>query len=134
MQLTRNQPYLYGYRGFESLPLRQTPPHSGNSLGLGSANCDCEVSVSFDASMIVFSALLPSDIRKGSCDMIRPVTSDDVPALKAVIDANGLFPSDMLDDMISGYFSGEAVNEFWLTVDDGGRVAVACYIPERMTK
>jgi hypothetical protein len=22
MQLTRNQPYLYGYRGFESLPLR----------------------------------------------------------------------------------------------------------------
>src|ERR1700727_953261 len=24
MQLTRNQPYLYGYRGFESLPLRHS--------------------------------------------------------------------------------------------------------------
>jgi|ERR1700733_3891006 hypothetical protein len=26
MQLTRNQPYLYGYRGFESLPLRHKNP------------------------------------------------------------------------------------------------------------
>ncbi|HLM44432.1 MAG TPA: hypothetical protein VK458_11225, partial [Myxococcaceae bacterium] len=54
-------------------------------------------------------------------------------ALKAVIDASGLFPSDMLDGMMAGYFSGEASNDFWLTDDDGGPVAVAYYAPERMT-
>jgi len=64
---------------------------------------------------------------------IRPVTPDDMAALKAVIDASGLFPSDMLDGMMAGYFSGEASNDFWLTDDDGGPVAVAYYAPERMT-
>jgi ribosomal protein S18 acetylase RimI-like enzyme len=65
---------------------------------------------------------------------IRPVTPDDVPALKAVIDANGLFPSDMLDDMVASYLNEGASDDFWLTVDDGGPVAVAYYVPERMTQ
>jgi ribosomal protein S18 acetylase RimI-like enzyme len=65
---------------------------------------------------------------------IRPVTPDDVPALKAVIDANGLFPSDMLDDMLAGYLNGGASDDCWLTVDVGGPVAVAYYVPERMTQ
>jgi ribosomal protein S18 acetylase RimI-like enzyme len=65
--------------------------------------------------------------------MIRPVTPDDTAALKAVIDANGLFPSDMLDDMMSGYFDGVASDDFWLTDDDDGPCAVAYYAPERMT-
>jgi len=64
---------------------------------------------------------------------IRPVTPGDMAALKVVIDASGLFPSDMLDGMLAGYFSGEARNDFWLTDDDGGPVAVAYYAPERMT-
>jgi ribosomal protein S18 acetylase RimI-like enzyme len=57
-----------------------------------------------------------------------------MPALKAVIDATGLFPSDMLDDMAAGYFNGEARDDYWLTVDDGEPVAVAYYGPERMTQ
>jgi GNAT superfamily N-acetyltransferase len=66
--------------------------------------------------------------------MIRPVTPDDTAALKVVIDANGLFPSDMLDDMMSGYLNGGASDDFWLTDDDdGGPSAVAYYAPERMT-
>ena len=64
--------------------------------------------------------------------MVRPVTPEDMIALKAVIDANGLFPSDMLDDMMAGYFTGGA-NDFWLTDDAGGPVAIAYYAPERMT-
>jgi len=64
---------------------------------------------------------------------IRPVTRQDLPALKAVIDATELFPSEMLDEMTAGYLSGEVGNEFWLTVDDGGPVAIAYYVPERMT-
>ncbi|HYO65245.1 MAG TPA: GNAT family N-acetyltransferase [Archangium sp.] len=65
---------------------------------------------------------------------IRPVTREDMPTLKAVIDATGLFPSEMLDGMVAGFFSGEAVNDFWLTVEDGEPVAVAYYVPERMTQ
>ncbi|MCG8652575.1 MAG: GNAT family N-acetyltransferase, partial [Pirellulales bacterium] len=64
---------------------------------------------------------------------IRPVTPDDTAALKAVIDANELFPSEMLDEMMAGYFNGEAGDDFWITYDDGGPVAVAYYAPERMT-
>ncbi len=65
---------------------------------------------------------------------IRPATRDDTAALKAVIDANDLFPSGMLDDMMAGYFNGDAASGFWLTLDDGGPVAVAYYAPERMTQ
>ena len=65
--------------------------------------------------------------------MIRPTTPDDMPSLKTVIDGTGLFPSDMLDAMIIGYFNSDASEDFWLTDDDGGPVAVAYYAPERMT-
>ncbi len=65
---------------------------------------------------------------------IRPVRADDLPALKRVIDGTGLFPSDMLDDMIGGFLKGEEPDQFWLTLDDGGPVAVAYYTPERMTE
>ena len=65
---------------------------------------------------------------------IRPITPDDMAALKAVIDATGLFPSHLLDDMLAGYFDGDAgSDEIWLTDDDGGPVAVASCAPERMT-
>jgi ribosomal protein S18 acetylase RimI-like enzyme len=64
---------------------------------------------------------------------IRPVASNDVVALKAVISATGIFPSDMLDDMLAGYLDGSSSEECWLTDDDGGPVAVAYYAPEPMT-
>ena len=67
--------------------------------------------------------------------MIHPTTLSDMPALKAVIDANGLFPSDMLDDMIADYFDNQNSREIWLTDDlDGHPVAIAYCAPERMTE
>ena len=54
-------------------------------------------------------------------------------ALKAVIDANGLFPSGMLDEMIAGHLSGQDGDQFWLTHDDDDPVAIAYCAPERMT-
>lgn len=50
---------------------------------------------------------------------IRAVRRDDVAALKAVIDAAGLFPVEMLDVMLAPYFNGEATGDVWLTYDDG---------------
>jgi hypothetical protein len=66
---------------------------------------------------------------------IRPVSAADVPALKAVIDSTGLFPSELLDGMLAGYLDGQSGDERWLTVDDeeegAGAVAVAYVAPER---
>jgi ribosomal protein S18 acetylase RimI-like enzyme len=73
---------------------------------------------------------------------IRAVTPDDLPDLKVVIEANDLFPSDMLDDMISGYFSQKSESEYWFTYEDskpvaipkGRRSLIAYCAPERMTE
>ena len=65
---------------------------------------------------------------------IRFVIPTDMPSLKSVIEANGLFPSNMLDDMISDYFNNENSNDFWLTYEDNQPVAIAYCAPERMTE
>lgn len=65
---------------------------------------------------------------------IRPVTPNDMPALKKVIDANGLFPSDMLNDMISDYFDNNNSSDFWLTYVDHEPVAISYCAPEKMTE
>lgn len=64
---------------------------------------------------------------------IRPLRADDLAALKVVIDANELFPSAMLDDMLAPFLADVAGEERWLTFDDGTPSAVAYYVPERMT-
>ena len=66
--------------------------------------------------------------------MIRSITRGDVPALKRVIDATGLFPSEMLDGMVAGFFAGGEAKECWFAYDDGEPVAVAYCAPERMTE
>ena len=61
----------------------------------------------------------------------------DVPRLKAVIGATGLFPPPLLDDMLVDYFGAQRSDDVWLTADgagpDRGPVAVAYVAPERMT-
>lgn len=65
---------------------------------------------------------------------IRPVIAADMPGLKAIIDAVGLFPSEMLDEMMAAYFKGgPGCADFWLTDVDGGYVTIAYDAPERMT-
>jgi len=67
-------------------------------------------------------------------DKIRPIKLEDIPALKTVIDANELFPSEMLDDMIADYFRSEDTNEFWFTYEDKKPIAIAYCAPEKMTE
>lgn len=64
---------------------------------------------------------------------IRTAKSQDLAAIKALVDANDLFPSEYLDDMFSGDSDPQLDQEFWLTYDDGGPQAVAYCAPERMT-
>ena len=66
---------------------------------------------------------------------IRATKPGELLMLKAVIDATGLFPSEMLDSMAAPYFNGEAPDEFWLTAYKNEQpVALAYYAPERMTQ
>ncbi len=62
------------------------------------------------------------------------MTGADLPALEAVLDATGLFPGELLDNMTSGFLAGDATAGSWLTLDDGRPAALAYYAPERMTE
>ena len=65
---------------------------------------------------------------------IRPTLPEDVPALKTLIDALGLFPGEMLDDMMADYFTNPDSRDCWLTDDEDGPVGIAYYAPERLTE
>lgn len=64
---------------------------------------------------------------------IRKVLREDLPALKAVIDTSGLFPSEFLDDMITSYFHEDNNTECWFTYVEKEPIAVAYFAPERLT-
>ncbi len=64
---------------------------------------------------------------------IRPSKPQDLDAIKAVIDATELFPSEYLDDMFSADSVPEKEQEFWLSYDDHGVQAVTYCAPEPMT-
>lgn len=67
--------------------------------------------------------------------MIRSVSVSDIHALKRVIDSSELFPSEMLDEMISGFLADEESTDIWLTYEQNGQpVAIAFCAPERMTE
>ncbi|MEP2102643.1 MAG: N-acetyltransferase [Parasphingorhabdus sp.] len=80
-------------------------------------------------------------MNKPTHNPIRPIVHEDIPALKRIIDATDMFPSEMLDDMIAGFFTDEGSNEIWLTYDTdddkvsgmGDAKAVAYCRPEEMT-
>lgn len=66
---------------------------------------------------------------------IRAIAVEDVTALKGVIDANELFPSEMLDEMMAGYFDDLDSRDIWLTdEDEDGVVAIAYCAREKMTE
>ncbi|TWT48649.1 GNAT family N-acetyltransferase [Botrimarina hoheduenensis] len=66
--------------------------------------------------------------------MIRTLRIEDLPAVKAVIDASELFPSEMLDEMVAPFLGTEPCQEFWLVDVDPEPIAVAYCAQERMTE
>ena len=70
---------------------------------------------------------------------IRPVKSSDLDDLKEIIEANDLFPPDMLDGMIADFFDDENNSDLWLTYESNkpekvAPVAIAYCAPEQMTE
>jgi GNAT superfamily N-acetyltransferase len=68
-------------------------------------------------------------------DEIRAINKEDIDSLKIVIETSGLFPPELLDGMVSDYFSNLESQDIWLTkVIDGKPVAIVYCAPERMTE
>jgi len=65
---------------------------------------------------------------------VREVEDRDLPFLKEVIDSSGLFPSEMLDDMIAPYLKHESPGDIWLTLEQDTPLAIAYCAPERLTE
>ena len=55
---------------------------------------------------------------------IRATTHDDIAPLQRVLDGTGLFPAEMLPEMISGALDSR---DIWLTVETEGAAVGFCY-------
>ena len=65
---------------------------------------------------------------------IRPTKQQDIAPLKLVLDETGLFPSEVLPQMLSSYFSQADNQDIWLTCEAGGEAVGFCYCaPEALT-
>ncbi|MBX2843282.1 MAG: hypothetical protein KTR26_16040 [Flammeovirgaceae bacterium] len=64
---------------------------------------------------------------------IRNVNKVDIQNLKVVIDSSELFPSELLDEMMEGYFSKKE-ECIWLTAVKPEPSFVAYCAPEQMTE
>lgn len=65
---------------------------------------------------------------------IRKVKKADLPVLKEVLDSSELFPSSLLDDMISDYLTNVDSTDIWFTTLQGNRpISIGYCAPERLT-
>ncbi|MCT8159041.1 GNAT family N-acetyltransferase [Pseudoruegeria sp. SHC-113] len=65
---------------------------------------------------------------------IKPTVAADITALQGVLDQTGLFPSEMLPEMLAPALAGEG-EAFWLTCHMGGAAVGLCYtVPEAMAE
>lgn len=65
---------------------------------------------------------------------IRPTEVSDIPNLKSVLDETGLFPSEMLAEMLRGFLSDDLSEDLWLSCLEEGQAIGFCYaVPETMT-
>ena len=65
--------------------------------------------------------------------IIRKVVESDIANLKTVIDSSELFPSEMLDEMVSLFLTGKE-DCVWWTGDSEQPTFVAYCAPEKMTE
>ena len=65
---------------------------------------------------------------------VKPTTAADIPALQTVLDDTGLFPSDLLREMMEPYLNGQS-EAFWLSCHNKDvAVGFAYTRPEELTQ
>ena len=62
---------------------------------------------------------------------VRAANREDMPIIGRLAEENGMFPADMLDNMIAPYLAGDT-NELWFVVGDEP-VGVAYAVAEKLT-
>jgi GNAT superfamily N-acetyltransferase len=68
-------------------------------------------------------------------DNIRFVKKNDLENLKIVIETSGLFPPDLLDEMMTDYFVNPETQAIWLTKEANGTpIAITYCAPEKLTE
>lgn len=66
---------------------------------------------------------------------IRNVLESDIPELKLVLNSSELFPSYLLDDMISEYLYKESSKDIWFTtIQNGHLISIGYCAPEKLTE
>ena len=66
--------------------------------------------------------------------IIRLAAEPDSDAIANIAGTSGLFPADLLPDMIAPFLNGEASDHIWLVACDGQDILAFAYCePERMT-
>lgn len=66
---------------------------------------------------------------------IRKIGKDDIPYLKAVLDTIELFPSEMLEEMMSDFFNNPETRDIWFTaLEDEWPVSIGYCAPEQLTE
>jgi len=64
---------------------------------------------------------------------IRSVRTEDLPFLIDVVSTSGLFPGEMLTDMIGDSLNHDSNKQHWITYETDKPIAVAYFAPEQMT-
>ena len=57
---------------------------------------------------------------------IETTSRDDIPALQIVVEQTGLFPADMLPELLAPFFAGESPG-LWLTAHQNGAAVGLCF-------
>lgn len=66
---------------------------------------------------------------------IRKVKKDDLQYLKDVLDSIELFPSEILEDMISDFFNNPETEEIWFTATENEMpISIGYCAPEKLTE
>ena len=67
--------------------------------------------------------------------LVRAIKKKDIEDLKAVLDSIELFPSEILEDMISDYFNNPDTEDIWFTtIENNIPLSIAYCAPEKLTE
>ena len=76
-----------------------------------------------------------SDVKPSAASSIRKAQPNDLVALRDVVETSGLFPAELLEDMMADYFSNPSSEDIWLTSEIEGKPVIVAYAaPERLTE
>ncbi|MEO1262851.1 MAG: GNAT family N-acetyltransferase [Bacteroidota bacterium] len=67
--------------------------------------------------------------------VIREVKKEDIGHLRDVLNSIDLFPAEMLEDMISGFFNNTETEDIWFTATENGLpISIGYCAPEKLAE